>query len=41
MSLNAEDPLLVAAARICDGVPVDWRSVRELLANRDLETIAS
>ena len=40
MSANAEDPLLSAAARICDGVPVDWRRVRELLANQDLETIA-
>jgi eukaryotic-like serine/threonine-protein kinase len=40
MSANADDPLLAAAARICDGVPVDWRRVRELLANRDLETIA-
>ncbi len=40
MSANAEDPLLAAAARICDGMPVDWRRVRELLANPDLETIA-
>ncbi len=40
MSANAEDPLLSAAARICDGMPVDWRRVRELLANPALETIA-
>ena len=40
MSADAEDPLLAAAARICDGMPVDWRSVRELLANPALETIA-
>ena len=40
MNANAEDPLLAAAARICDGVPVDWRSVRELLANPALETVA-
>ena len=41
MNIDAEDPLLAAAARICDGVPVDWRNVRELLANPALETIAS
>ena len=41
MNLDAEDPLLAAAARICDGVPVDWRNVRQLLANPALETIAS
>ena len=40
MSANADDPLLAAAARICDGMPVDWRRVRELLANPALETIA-
>ena len=41
MNIDAEDPLLAAAARICDGVPVDWRNVRQLLANPALETIAS
>ena len=40
MSVNADDPLISAAAQICDGVPVDWRRIRELLTNRDLETIA-
>jgi eukaryotic-like serine/threonine-protein kinase len=41
MSANADDPLVQAAARICDGAPVDWRRVRELLTSRDQETIAS
>jgi serine/threonine protein kinase len=40
MTANADDPLLAAAARICDGMPVDWRRVLESLANPDLETIA-
>ena len=40
MTANADDPLLAAAARICDGVPVDWRQVLELLANPELETVA-
>jgi serine/threonine-protein kinase len=40
MSANADDPLVAAAARICDGAPVDWRRIRELLTNRDQETIA-
>ena len=41
MNTDADDPLLAAAARICDGVPVDWRHVRDLLANPALETVAS
>jgi serine/threonine-protein kinase len=41
MSANADDPLVQAAARICDGTPVDWRRIRELLTSRDQETIAS
>jgi tRNA A-37 threonylcarbamoyl transferase component Bud32 len=40
MSANADDPLILAAARISDGTPVDWRSIRELLTNRNQETIA-
>ena len=40
MVANADDPLLAAAARICDGVPVDWRQVLEVLANPELETVA-
>jgi serine/threonine-protein kinase len=40
MGANADDPLLAAAARICDGLPVDWRRVLELLANSELETVA-
>ena len=40
MTANADDPLLAAAARICDGMPVDWRRVLESLANPELETIA-
>ncbi|HEU4925695.1 MAG TPA: serine/threonine-protein kinase [Vicinamibacterales bacterium] len=40
MSANADDPLILAAARISDGTPVDWRSIRELLINRNQETIA-
>ena len=40
MSANAEDPLLAAAAHICDGVPVDWRQVLERLANPARETVA-
>ena len=35
MSANADDPLILAAAGICDGTPVDWRRIRELLTNRD------
>ena len=40
MNTDAEDPLLAAAARICDGVPVDWRNVGNT-GNPALETIAS
>ena len=40
MSANADDPLILAAARISDGTPVDWRRIRELLTNRNQETIA-
>jgi hypothetical protein len=40
MSANADDPLIQAAARISDGTPVDWRRIRELLTNRNQETIA-
>ena len=40
MAANADDPLLAAAARICDGLPVDWRRVLEVLANAELETVA-
>jgi len=41
MSANADDPLVQAAQRICDGTPVDWRRIRELLTSRDQETIAN
>jgi eukaryotic-like serine/threonine-protein kinase len=40
MSANADDPLILAATRISDGAPVDWRRIRELLTNRNQETIA-
>ena len=40
MSANADDPLILAATRICDGEPVDWRGIRELLTNPSQETIA-
>ena len=41
MSANADDPLIRGCRRaICDGTPVDWQRIRELLTNRDQETIA-
>jgi len=40
MSANADDPLILAATHICDGEPVDWRRIRELLTNPSQETIA-